>query len=517
MSITSLPQITAQLLAAQGLTGPDPWRLLIVGQTGTDGSAVEKTAYQDIQNLTNAQIIALFGTKSELTARIFRTLSVLNGTVSLWVIALTAASGTAATFAQTLTGTATQAGNLVVKVIDEYSYTITVSVAVGDTAAVAAQNLKTAISAITSVPCTVTGAAAALTYTANDVGTLGNKFTVLASSVPAGLVCPSGQFSAGATDPTNIATTFDNVSATRFQAIQWPWQTTYTAVKNFLEARNVINNAYLQGVAYIGYDDTEANIKTALNGVTPVNSPNLCFIGNRTVSTVSQILTPPDWRAVEFMAIEALRMTPGVAIGQYITVSSPLDTFGGPALASLAYYNTPLAKTSVTDPSPLFSQTEQNSAVADGFTVIGVNESKTSMIMGEVVTTYKFNTKGQPDVSFKYLNYIRTGYLALEIMFKSLKSDFSQYRLTQGDVIAGRAMANKNSIVADILNIFKRLGSQDFVLCQAGKDAESYFYNNLLVSIDMANGTVTASGLLPIVTQLRKINLTFQMSFTIGA
>jgi phage tail sheath gpL-like len=513
MGSTSLPKIYAQLLAATGEVNADPFRLLVVGQIGTDGTATTITPVEDVQLLTRTQIKTLFGTKSELTNRIFRVLDIIKGKVPLWVIGITAAAGTAATLAIAVSGTAaTEDKTITVKCIDSQYYTATVDIVTGDTPTLAAQKIKVAIDALTGLPATTSGTAATITLTANDSGTLGNKYTVEIPETVAGLVIPDGQFSSGATDPT-LTTILDNVTSTRFHAISWPWSSTTTVVKTFLESRNVIENAFLHGVAYIGVDDTEANL---ISLVSPLNSPNLVYMGNRKVSTTSQIITPPDWRAAEFMAIEALRMTPDCAIGQYITVSTPLDAFGGSGLASLAYYNTPLAYTSLTDPSVLFSFQEQETLKDDGYTIIGVNESKSSMIMGEVVSTYKYNLKGEEDVSFKFLNYIRTGYLALEIFFKTLKSDYSQYRLTEGDLVARRAMTNKEQIKGNYLSIFKRLGGQDYVLCQAGKDAEKYFYDNLVIDVDMANGKITSTGMLPIVTQVRQFNMTFQLSFTIG-
>ena len=516
MAITSIPVITAQLLAANGLVGPNPFRTLICGQIGTDGSAISGAAYQELQNMTTAQIIALFGTKSEMTNRLIRHLSVMNGLVSVWAVGLTAGAGTAATFAMAIVGTATQAGTITLKLIDAYNFTIQISVAVGDTAAVIAGNINTAILALGSLfPATTNVVSGTITFTANDVGTLGNKYTIgLVGQIPAGIsALPVGQFSSGATDPT-LTNIFANVASTRFHSISWPWQTAFATVKNFLESRNVINNAFLHGIAFIGLDDTESNIHTALNGVTPVNSPNLVFMGNKAVGGVSQIITPSDWRAVEFMAIEALRMTQNAPISQYLSSTAPNDQYGGPALASLPLFNTPLAKTDIADPSLLFSQTEQNACVVDGFTVVGVNSSRSMMIMGTVVTTYKTNVQGQVDPSFKYLEYVRTGFMALEIVFNTQKSDYAQTRLTQGDLQAGFSMANQASITAELLGIYRTL-STTFPLLQAGKAAESNFLNKLIVSLNLATGTVTETGVFTIVTQLRTINQTFQLAYTL--
>jgi len=515
MGATSLPKIYAQLLAANAIVGVDPFRILICGQTGTDGTATTLTAIEEVQNKTRAEIKALTGTKSELTMRINRVLDIVKGRVSVWVMPVAPAVGTAATRTITVSGAATEDKTLTAKIIDSQYYSISVDVVSGEAAAAVATKIKAAIDALTDLPATAGIISAAITLTANDLGTIANKFTVKFDNLPAGISITEGQFSSGATDPT-LTTMFDSLIATRFHSVLFPWSSSSATVKTFLESRNTISNAFLQGVAMIGFDDTEANITSLVNGTTPLNSPNLLFIGNRKVSSASVIVTPPDNRAAEFAAIEALRLTTDAPISSYVTVSSPRDQWGGSALASLGLYNTPLAYTSLTAPSSLFSFNEQENLKNDGFTITGVNESKTSMIMGEVVTTYKFNSKGDPDVSFKYLEYIRTGYLALELFYKRLKSDYSQFRLTEGDLISGRAIANAGSIRANCISIFKTLGEKDYVLCQSGGDAEKYFNENLVIETDLANGKVSISGMLPIITQIRQFNLTFQLSFTIG-
>jgi phage tail sheath gpL-like len=513
MSVTSLPRETAQLLSAAVNVGVNPWQILIVGQMGATGTATTKGLYK-LDSLTDTQITTYYGPNSDMTNRILRARSIIGGRCSIFAIGLSAAAGTAATFSQAISGTSTVAGTITVNAIaPEFTFTVDIPI---NTAAAAVGPLITAAIANLSdtFPATVAGTAT-LTWTSSDVGTIQNQYTVRVDNVPAGLVIPSGQFSGGATDPT-LTTIFDNAVAERFHAIQWPWATT-TVVDNFLSPRNTINNAFLQGVAFFGKDDTEANLISLVNGVTPLNSANQVYISNRMVSTVSQIVTPPNWRATEFMAIEALRMTPNAPIGNYVVTTSPRDVFGGPGSASLPYFNTPMAKTALTDPALLFLDSEQDALKNAGISIIGVNESKTSMIMGEVVTTYKFNSRGEADTSFKYLEYVRTGYTALELFFRRLKSDYAQSRLTAGDVISNRSMTNAAQIAANCSSIYKLLSEGDYVLTQAGEQAEKYFFANLTVTPNLSTGSVTITGLLPIVTQIRNINISFQLSFGIGS
>lgn len=518
MAGTSLPTLIGQILAAIAEIQAEPFRLLIIGQIGTGSTtAVSGALYEDIESKTNTEIETLFGQVSELTGRILRARAHVKGKFPINVIALDPdGATTSATLDLVVSGTATEDGTIIIKVIDSHLYTISIDVLTDDTAVSVATDIKAEIDGLEKLPVSA-GALSVSTIplTANDGGTIPNKFTVEVVQTVAGITIAAGQFSGGTNDP-DITGIFDNVIATRFHAISWPWEGDFTELKTFLENRNIIDNAFLHGVGFMGIDDTEANLSDLVNGTTPLNSPNLIFMGNRKASGNSFFITPPDWRAVEFASIEGLRLTPDVPLGNYLTNPAPLDAFGGSALASLAYYNTPLAYTDIPNPNNLFSQQAQTNLKNDGFTIIGVNESKSSAIMGEVITTYKFDLQGNPNVSFKYLNYVRTAYLILEIYFRTLKRDYSQSRLTEGDIVSNRKMTNAGQIKANCVNIFKILSSQDFVLTPAGSEASDYFRDNLTVLTDISTGKATISGLMPIVTQLRTILIAYQLSFTIG-
>ena len=522
MSVTSRPGIIAQLLAAAGAVPPDPFRELIVGQLGTDATATDGQIVQDVQSLTDAQVKSLFGTKGDMLNRILKARAISKGRFAIWAIGKTPIAGTAASAALAYAGTATEDRLMVVKPISQKQFSFNVAVVTGDTANDVAVKVKAGFDALVSYfPASNALLIDTLTLTATDSGTLGNKYSVVHENIPAGITVNTNittsrdQFSSGATDPV-LTGIFDDVSATRFHSILWPWETNFTEVNDFLAPRNVINNSFLQGVAMIGLDDTEANIKAVVNGGTPLNSQNLFFMGNRVVDGADAIVEPADWRVSEFASIEGLRLTDGSPIAEYVTTTAPLDVVGGPGSASLAYHMTPLALTSPVDPSLLFDGQEQSNLTADGFTIIGVNQSVTSTVMGDVVSTYKFNTLGDPDVSFKYLNYIRTGYLALEVYFKLLKAAYSQSRLTNGTLVAGRAIANESSIKAKYLSIYTLLSGADYVLTQAGSDASKYFFEQLNLTTNVATGLITSSGQLPIVTQIRDFNITFQLNFELG-
>ncbi len=517
MSITSKPKIIMQLLTALGLTQVDPYRMLIAGQIGVGGTATEKIAYKDCESKTDSELKTLFGVNSDLINRILLARSICKGQFAIWVVGISPlGTGNKATRDLAVTGTsASVSGKIKLELLSSYHFTTYVDVVAGALPAAVATAIKTAIDALPEYfPAVASIATATATLTASDEGLIPNKYTVKVSNVPAGLTISDGQFSGGTGAPADLDEIFDDVVETRFHSIQFPWDTDSDICADFLDSRLVINNAFLEGNAFIGIDGTEATLSALVNGTTPLNNPNLLFLSNRQVTSKSVIITPPDWRCIEFMAIEGLRRTEGAPISQYVLATARNDLYGGMHTCSLPYFNTPLAKTYVAKPEDVFNETEQENLMKDGISIIGVNSTRTSMIMGDVVTTYKFNSKGELDNSLKYKNFKDTAYSCLEVFFKTLKADNAQTRLTEGDPIPGYSMQNKKTIEAQYLSIYDRLSK--VALTQAGNDAVKFFYENLNITLDLANNQVTSSGKLPIVTQLGKFNIDFQMAFSVG-
>ena len=224
-------------------------------------------------------------------------------------------------------------------------------------------------------------------------------------------------------------------------------------------------------------------------------------------------MQPADWVASYFMGVRDKRLSTGAQIASNIVATNaPRDATGGPGLASLPYFNTPMRRMPVTPATYLYSGTEQIELEDAGFTSFGVNRAGNFMIMGPAVTTWTTDEAGNPNDSFHYLNYVDTASVCREIFFNVFKSTFAQSRLTEGDLQPGRAIENAASIKSKLLNIYKVLA--DASLVQAGSDAEAFFTDNTTVEVSLANRLVTINGVLPIVTQLGTINYNLALAFT---
>lgn len=518
MSATSNPRINISLLPAAIVNAFADRRDLLVGVVPTAAGATTGALVQNVNALTMAQKRTLLGT-GELFGRVQKWLASNNGNSPLDLIAVKEnAAGTVATAIVLLAGTATAAGTLVVSAVDEFQFTVTIQIAIGDTAAVVAASLNAALNALVDAPFTSAVSTGTVTLSADEKGTSGNYYGMKVALNAAGLTQTLTGWTGGATDPV-LTTLFDPITSIRYTGIGFPeyWQSSINLVKTLLESRFNAANDVIDGVAFHGRSLTYAN---ALAAVAGENSQVIVMGGNNKITTATQtgpaILQPADWALAYFMGIRARRLTPSAPIADFIvSTSGQLDAFGGPALASLPYFNTPLARTSLASPAILYAMSEQKDLEAQGFTTFGVNISNNAMIMGPVATNWKTDASGNSNISFHYLEYIDTGSACREIFFRTLRSTYAQSRLTEGDLIPGRSMANAQSIKAKLLEIYRTLSGQ--ALTQAGDAAEKYFSDNTTVTINLAIGTAAIAGPLPIVTQLRQIDYALQFSFSVGS
>lgn len=520
-SPTSNPKIDISLLPAAVVDAFADRRDLVLGQTGSGGTAVSGALNVDVHTMTTAEIKVLFGSDSDLTHRILEWIAVNEGYSPLDVIGVDAA-GSAVAAAGIITfgtGPASSDGEYLISIVDERQFEVTVAVTNTEAITTIGDALVTAIGNLTDPPFSAVNAAGVVTITAKDGGTIGNAYGIKVEGVVPGVTTAITAFTGGATDPT-LTTVLDNIEGIRYTGVLWPeaWNSELSIIKDELELRFNASNAIMDGTCFHGLSDTFANIKTK---VATENSQTIVYMGPPKLTNTDikgpAILRPADWVAAEFAGQRARRLTPGAPISNnIITTSGGLDAFGGPALASLPYFNTPLRRTPVTSSTNLFTSGEQRELKDDGFTTYGPNDAGNAMAMGPAVTTWTTDAGGNPNVSFHYLNYTDTGSACREIFFRVLKSVYAQSRLTEGNLVAGRSMANAESIKAQLLKIYKFLSGTEATLTQAGREAESFFNQNTTVTTNLATRLATISGPLPIVTQLGNINYSLQLSFTVG-
>lgn len=515
MTTISRPKVSISIVPAQTTISNKPQRVLFVGQKLSGGTATAGQLIKNIQNDNSWD--TLFGARSMLAGMI-RAARRENGVTIFDAIALDDnGAAVKSTATVTFAGTPTATGTINISVVSEKDYTFSIAVLTTDTDTTLADKLVNAITANANIPVTAANVAGVVTITAENGGTEANSFTSKIDGSVAGVTVTTTAFTGGATDPATT-TVFNVVGNIRYQTIVSPFAYGVTYLKDFLDPRFNITNNVLDGIGIVAATDNFANLQTLGNAH---NSQSLTIIGDASVSNDLQkgsAFVEADYvKASMFGAIRALRLTEDADISRYVIGSGGgLDVFGGAALASLPYFNTPLPNMLVTDSSLGFEATQIDQLTdISGITVFGNNVADNAVILGEVVTTYKTDNAGNPDVSFKYLNYVDTSSNAREFMFNNAKADFAQSRLTDGDLVPFRNINNAESISAKFVGYYTTLSGQDYVLTQAGEAALSFYKANLSVTVDLANGKATVVQSVPIVTQLRDIVSTFQLHFDI--
>lgn len=514
MTTVSQPSVTSTIAPASAVVGNEDQKILIVAQG--NGGSIGGGALIESLGLDFTIVDGLVGANSQF-AQAYRAVRQVNEISRVDGIVLDDnGSGVDATGNVTFTGTATANGEIIVSVGSELNRSYTVVVADTDTADDVGAVLETLINADTEAPVTASNASGVVTLTAVNAGTLGNDLGIAVSlslTVP-GISNTVTAMTGGAGDPV-LTNVFDVIGDTRYQSVIWPYWADTSEVRTLLDGRWNVNNAVRDGVAFTSSVDSEANHISRLGAL---NSQTLVDFTDATTDEDffkgPAQLEIPFVKAAYFAGVDALRLTEGASISDFvITANGPLDAFGGPALASKPYFNTPL-------PLPIigtgrgWNDTQIENLHNVGGSVLGNNDTKTQAIVGEVVTTYKTDPASNPDQSFKYLNYVRTITAGREYNFRNLKARFAQSRLTEGQVLPGRDMANALVIFNFCVVLFEDLSGVDFVLLEGGEEALNYFKNNLVVTVTKATGQADITSKNPIVTQLRDIDHLFQLSFT---
>lgn len=508
-----VPDIDVSIIPAYLKTQNEKQRILFVGQMASPGTATPGLLYESLGNANEQD--ALFGKKSILAAMI-REAKKINGVSRMDAIPLADAGGSvAATGTIAFSGTPTEAGSIFVTIGSSINHTYELDITTASTPTTIGDDLVTAITADTASKVTAINTTGSVALTAVNKGLEGNKITLFVEGTVAGITYTVTGMASGATNPS-LTTVFDVINGIRYQTL--PWVSTYstTEVISLLDGRFNVDNNILDGICIISVTDTFANLVTLGNAK---NSESFAIHGNQLVNSAfhkgSAMIELDYVIASQFAAVRALRLTEDADISKYvISTNGARDNFGGAAIASLPYFNTPFYNLPLIDTNLDFTDDEISDLKDAGVFVLGNNIPRNTIISGEVVTTYKTNPAGNSDISFKYMEYVDTSSNIREYFYDNLRSEYSQTRLTEGDVIPGRRMANAQIIKAFIVGLYNDLSGVDFVLTQAGEAARNFFINNLTVVLDMEEGKATVSMMVPIVTQLRKIVVSMQIAFS---
>jgi len=511
MQIVSLPKVGANKIPDAKSILNVPQKILFVGQKLAAGSA---TAGVLVENIANGGAEdALFGAKSMIAAMV-RAAKAENKETQMDAIPLDdAGAGVQATGTIAFSGTATAVGTLVVNIGSRVNYSYELAVTNTMTATALGGLLVAAITADTKSQVTAVNTAGSVAITAVHKGTIGNGIGLEVQGSVAGITTTVTAMASGATNPT-LTSIFSVIGESRYQTIVFPSEYGFDFVTDdLLDDRFNADNAILSGQAICGKTDTLANLKSAANGE---NSPSLVIFGNQKVTETlykgSAMFELDYVIAAQFGAVKGLRLTDGANLVDIVSANTgSTDKIGGMHTASLPYFNTPMPNLPIIDTGKGFSATEIAELKTAGVSIVGNNIASNGVLVGEVVTAYKTDAQGNPDTTWKYLNYVNTGENVVEYFSNNIKSDYDQSRLTEGDLIADKSMANQTSIASMMIKYYKELA--DMALVEAGDVASAFFKNSLVITFDKSIGKVFIACKVPIVTQLREFFISVKISF----
>jgi phage tail sheath gpL-like len=463
-----------------------------------------------------AHIATLTPTGTNITIKVVTD----TGSTQMWVSTFTIAyyatvAASSASGIIAFSGVATEAGTLYVSIGSKINHRYEIDITTSETANSIGVALAAAVGADLKCPVTVVNTTGSVAITASNEGTEGNSIGLRVEGSVAGITTAITAMSGGATNPS-LTNLFDVIGDKRYQTVVYPSSFDLSVLLDLLNNRWNVNNNILDGVGIITITDTFVNCKSACLAK---NTQSLIILNDKSVNSTyykgASLLELNDVQSAEFAAIRALRLTADADISQYVISTNGIrDNLGGAAIASLPYFNTPFYNLPVIDEGLEFTLDEMAQLKTAGGSILSNNISNNLIIAGEIVTTYKTDPASNSDVSFKYLEYVDTSSNIREYFYNNLRARFAQSRLTEGDVQPNRNMANASIIGAFMDGLYNDLSGSDFVLTQAGETAMRYFKNNRTITLDLANGKVTITMLVPIVTQLRKIVAAMQISFS---
>jgi len=430
----------------------------------------------------------------------------------------------------TFTGTSTEDGEFIVALGSKRNHTFTLAVPEGSGDGFFTDNLPSLINADLTVPLkAISSGPGVIQLEGANTGFETGHVTIQTIKIPPGINVLINFFSGTTGDPV-LGFVFPAIERQRYQTIVWPqtYDEDLVTVENSwiplirdLEKRFNSDDGIRDGQGIISFTRPAG---AQLTQAEVLDTRVLSLYANAVTQSPSGLLPQEGSALVELDyviasqigAIRALRLTEGADISRFVNASNgALDNFGGPASASLPYFNTPFDLLPVIREDEGFIDIEIKDLQAVGLSILENNDTETKIVSLDALTLYKTNATGNPDKSFLFLNAVDTMSNVREYFFNNLKSRYAQSRLTEGDLATGRNQANEPSIKAFMGGLYQDLAGSEFVLTQLGERATKFFKDNLTVTLDLEAGKVTIFALVLIVTQLREIVGELQLTFAI--
>ena len=516
------PAVTLNIIGEQSEVANTEQKILVFGQK-LGGTATAGVLVADVQL---GDLDSVFGNYSTI-ADMVRNIRKYNTVNSIDVMPF--ADGTLqaeATIEVTSVAGVTAATTFYISVGSQTDHRTSVDVSVGDTVTTVAASIVAAINAMNTgaslCPFTASNMLGVVTITCEQAGVIGNSMSAKLE-VPAnsGITFDLTAFSGG-TDSLDLDAYFSSI-VSRYQTVVWPFSNNSTNLKevsDWLETRINADRKVLDGQAFASTIVTTDDLTTVINSRTlTVLASKLVANPDSDLAIGADICEKEYAKAAQVAAINALRLTDDASLTRFQTTVAPADQFGGMGISTLPYFNTLLPLMPKSN-SYGYTETEQDTLTDKGYSFIGNVPNGSSVVIGDLRTTYGFDSGGNPDDSWVSLNNVVAMSAAREYFYNNLRKRFAQSRLTGGKTVAGRSVADQDIIEAYCSALNLDLG--EVAVTEVGNttvdgvliDAGDFFNDNLTVTLDTGAGSVTINAVLLVVGQLRTILGTLQLAFS---
>ncbi len=347
-------------------------RMLYVGNKLATGTAAANT----LQRINNPAEAAAFFGRGSVLHEMLRGARQVNKETDMWAIALDdLVAGVQASQTLTLTGPATGAGTLALRINGEL---VSVGVSSGDTATIVAAAIAAAVTAFTNGPVTAASALGVVTFTARHKGVFGNDIDIrvnyqLDEVLPAGLTVAIAVGVTGTGNP-DVGTALAAISSESYYSIVVP----YNDITN-------IDKLKVELASRFGGMDMRTGHLFAGKAGTHGALTSFGAARNNVHETMMGVKRPPqgayNWAA---------RMAAVVEFNGAIDPARPFKTLEVPGLLA-------------PDDADRFTRPERELLLRDGISTFEVAQDGTVLIE-QIITTYQTNPQGIDDVSYLMLN-----------------------------------------------------------------------------------------------------------------
>jgi phage tail sheath gpL-like len=456
----------------------ESFKTVIIGQNLSTGTATKETL---VQVFSASDASAKFGIGSMLS-HMFESWFDNNTANEVYAIALEDAVGAVkATSAITYSGTATSNGNASLYI---GSTRYDVQITTGDTATVVGDTLVTAITADVDSPVTATNAAGFVTFEAKNGGTVSNQISVRENVLEndvyaAGITAflSTAKLGTGSLDP-DIADAIAALPDEIFNIIVSPYTdaTNMGVLKTELE-RRWGNLVQLDGHAVHAFSGTSSEVVTKGGAL---NSEHFTVLDNGKAEITASYLD-------------------AAAVGGRVAASASVDP-------ARPFRTLPITGMVGDEPTDRRTFSEKSSILSAGISTHVVQPDNTCNI-DRLITTYKTNTLGAPDTSYKNTNtMLNLSFLRQSFRVRML-SLYPRHKLADDGTSfgAGQPIATPSSIKGAIIALY-----EEWIRLGLVEDVDT-FAETLVVERDTVNRSRVNVNMQPIlIGQLYQFDATIQ-------